>query len=376
MIFQKIKNLLKFYFPNFSRQLIEYRDSNLFSRITKSFLFINLKKNIHGKKIVKKERGFVLDFSIDNFVSYIIRPKKTNNIIIDSQKYNNSDTAIIIQGGLNGVLDFVSESIDLYLKLFSDSKIILSTWKDDLTNNFLSKYQNKIHIIINNKPAKIFHNTDLQIISTYSAIEYAKNNNFKYCLKTRTDCRLHNSNSIKYFKNLLRIFPIDEKYKNLSSRIISCSIDTRKFRVYGLSDILLFGEIENMLKYFYKEPFELSLNKNFGNYPCIIKDTAVINEIFLCARYLKNSDINLEWSLSDWWKICGEIFCVVDPYSIDFFWYKYHWKYEQRFIQNYTSDNKQALTFSDWLNLYIDKDFIFDETNKEVWKIKDGIIAK
>jgi len=376
MIFQKIKNLLKFYFPNFSRKLIEYRDSNLFSRITKSFLFINLKKNIHGKKIVKKERGFVLDFSIDNFVSYIIRPKKTNNIIIDSQKYNNSDTAIIIQGGLNGVLDFVSESIDLYLKLFSDSKIILSTWKDDLTNNFLSKYQNKIHIIINNKPAKIFHNTDLQIISTYSAIEYAKNNNFKYCLKTRTDCRLHNSNSIKYFKNLLRIFPIDEKYKNLSSRIISCSIDTRKFRVYGLSDILLFGEIENMLKYFYKEPFELSLNKNFGNYPCIIKDTAVINEIFLCARYLKNSDINLEWSLSDWWKICGEIFCVVDPYSIDFFWYKYHWKYEQRFIQNYTSDNKQALTFSDWLNLYIDKDFIFDETNKEVWKIKDGIIAK
>ena len=376
MIFQKIKNLLKFYFPNFSRKLIEYRDSNLFSRITKSFLFINLKKNIHGKKIVKKERGFVLDLSIDNFVSYVIRPKKTNNITIDSQKYNNSDTAIIIQGGLNGVLDFVSESIDLYLKLFSDSKIILSTWKDDLTNNFLSKYQNKIHIIINNKPAKIFHNTDLQIISTYSAIEYAKNNNFKYCLKTRTDCRLHNSNSIKYFKNLLRIFPIDEKYKNLSSRIISCSIDTRKFRVYGLSDILLFGEIENMLKYFYKEPFEISLNKNFGNYPCIIKDTAVINEIFLCARYLKNSDINLEWSLSDWWKICGEIFCVVDPYSIDFFWYKYHWKYEQRFIQNYTSDNKQALTFSDWLNLYIDKDFIFDETNKEVWKIKDGIIAK
>ena len=80
--------------------------------------------------------------------------------------------------------------------------------------------------------------------------------------------------------------------------------------------------------------------------------------------------------MSDWWKICGEIFCVADPYSIDFFWYKYHWKYEQRFIQNYTSDNKQALTFSDWLNLHIDKDFIFDETNKEVWKIKDGIIAK
>ena len=304
------------------------------------------------------------------------RPKKTNNIIVDSQKYNNSDTAIIIQGGLNGVLDFVSESIDLYLKLFSDSKIILSIWKGDVTDNFLSKYQNKIHIIVNNKPKQIFYNTDLQIISSHSAIEYAKNNNFKYCLKTRTDCRLYNNNSIKYFKNLLKLFPIDKKYKNINSRIISCANDTRKFRVYGLSDILLFGEVKNMLKYFDKEQFELSLNKNFGNYPCIIKETAVINEIFLCARYLKNSDINLEWTLSDWWKICGEIFCVIDPSSIDLFWYKYHWKYEQRFIQNYTTDDKQALTFSDWLNLYMDKNFIFDESKKEKWKIKDGIIAK
>ena len=51
MFFQKIKNLLKFYFPNFSRKLIEYRDSNLFNRITKSFFYINLKKIFMERKL-------------------------------------------------------------------------------------------------------------------------------------------------------------------------------------------------------------------------------------------------------------------------------------------------------------------------------------
>ena len=59
---------------------------------------------------------------------------------------------------------------------------------------------------------------------------------------------------------------------------------TRKYRVYGLSDILMFGETKNLSKYFLKEEYERSLKiYDFGSYPCIIKDTAVINEIFsLC----------------------------------------------------------------------------------------------
>ena len=177
-------------------------------------------------------------------------------------------------------------------------------------------------------------------------------------------------------KNLLTVFPINKKHEHLQSRIISSSIDTRKYRVYGLSDIFVFGETSNLNKYFSFENYRDSLKENFGDFPCIIKDTAVINEIFLCARYLQNSNIKLDWELKEWWKLCGEIFCVVDASDFDLFWYKYDWKFEQRFIQNYTTDSKQALNFSDWINLYSNKSFQFDENQKEKWKLKDGIIAQ
>ena len=126
-----------------------------------------------------------------------------------------------------------------------------------------------------------------------------------------------------------------------------------------------------------KENFEFSLKKhNFGSHPSIIKDTAVINEIFLCARFLASSNININWSLEDWWDKCRDLFCVVDPATIDLFWFKFHWKFEQRFLTNYTSDFSQSLQFSDWLNLYNDKNFKFDVNKKEKWKVEGGLFVQ
>ena len=116
---------------------------------------------------------------------------------------------------------------------------------------------------------------------------------------------------------------------------------------------MLFGSIENIDKYFENESFEMAIEKyNFGKYPSVINETPVVHEIFLCARFLKNCNIEIDWTLSDWWNKCRDIFCVVDPSTIDLFWFKFHWKFEQRFITNYTSNFTQSLQFSDWLNLY------------------------
>ncbi|MBR77855.1 MAG: hypothetical protein CMD36_08115 [Flavobacteriales bacterium] len=376
MIFSLVKTYLKKNFPKISNKLIQIRDNGYLKKLLNNTILIKFNKNIHGKKIVNDEKGFVLDFSKDNYISYTIRPKKSKNIAKQEKIFDEKDTAIIIQGSLYGIKDFVSETIDLYLKNFKNSKIILSTWKGDVSEKINLKYKDKISIIENEKPKNNIFNTNLQIISTYNALNYAKQLNLKFCLKTRTDCRIYNNNTINHLKNLQKIFPIDENYKNLNERIISCSIDTRKFRVYGLSDILLFSNTDNLLKYFNNEMYEISLKKNFGNYPCLINETAVINEIFLCARFLKSLDLNLDWTLEDWWKKCSEIFCVIDPSSIDFFWFKYHWKYEQRFLKNYTTNNSQALSFADWLNLYLNKDFSFEKKNKETWKIKNGIFVQ
>ena len=66
----------------------------------------------------------------------------------------------------------------------------------------------------------------------------------------------------------------------------------------------------------------------------------------------------------------------MDSNALDFFWYKYEWKYEQRFNINYTTNFEQSIQHSDWLNLYTDNKFFFNENLKEKWKIMDGIIEQ
>lgn len=377
MFYNKLKKALKKQFPFFVKKLIVIRDSSNLMRFIKNFFFINLKKNIHGKKIVSREKGILFDFTISNFVSFTIRPKKASNVIIEKESYLNKDTAIIIQGNLDGLKNFVKETIEIYLKLFQSSTIILSTWDTDIDEKFLNDYKDKIKIIINKKPKNIFHSTDLQTISTQAAVRLAKDLDLKFCLKSRTDCRIYKKNTVTYLKNLLNLFPINSNNENLKSRVISCSVDTRKYRVYGFSDIMLFGSTENIGKYFSDESFEEGIKKhNFGDYPSTINETAVVHEIFLCARFLKDSNITINWTLEDWWNKCRDIFCVVDPSTIDLFWFKFHWKYEQRFLTNYTSDFTQSLQFSDWLNLYSDKNYKFDENKKEKWKIENGLFTQ
>ena len=115
---------------------------------------------------------------------------------------------------------------------------------------------------------------------------------------------------------------------------------------------------------------------NLDTYPSIKSDTAIINEIFLCSRYIYKNNIDLQWTLVDWWQKCRELFIIVDDNSLDFFWYKYEWKYEQRFITNYTSNFEQSLQYSDWLNLYMNNDLRFNENLKEKWKIVDGVFVQ
>ena len=375
---KKIKFIIKSNLPNLVRFLIKVRDNNNIIRILKKTMIFSPLKNVHGKKIIRSEKGLLFDFSFDNFVSYTFRPKRDKDFILNIEKYNNSSTAIIIQGPLYGLEKFVKETLLIYSKLFEDTLIILSTWKDECNKEFLDEFKDlkNIEIILNQKPNSI-HNVDLQILSTCNALMFANQKGINYCLKTRTDCRIYKKNSIFFLKNLLKNYPISQKYNNLKDRIISCSTDTRKYRVYGLSDIFLFSSTENLIKYFSKKEFEKSLNDmGLGNYPSLKNDIAVINEIFLCARFLKNNNIEIDWTLKDWWNKCREIFCIVDANTLDFFWFKYEWQFEQRFNTNYTSEFEQSLQYSDWLNLYQNPNFNFNEKLKEKWKIKSGIFVQ
>ena len=375
MFLKNIKNIFKSNFPLLTNKIISFRDNNKWARFFYNTKNIDINKNIHGKKIVDIEDA---NKEKNIFLSYSYRPKLEKNTFKNITFENNSkNTAIIIQGPLANYENFVIETIKIYLKIFPEALIILSTWEDEIDKYFLKQTQNfdNFHLILNKKPVTKY-NVNLQIISTYKAIDYAIQKNLKFSLKTRTDCRIYNPYSLIYLRSLLDTFKINKSNINYN-RILSCSVDSRIFRVYGLSDICLFSETKDLSKYFINESYEESIKKlNLNIQSPIINETAVINEIFLCSRYILNLDLELKWTLDDWWIKCREIFCVFDRSSIDLFWYKYHWQYEQRFTNNYTSNYNQSLQFCDWLNLFNKQTEIYDQNNKEKWHVSNGTIEQ
>ena len=195
---KNFKSIIKSNFPNLVRVFIKIRDNNYLFRILRRSYFISPSKKIHGKKIVNSEKGILLDLSVDNYVSYTFRPKKHNNLKTNNEVYDNSSTAIIVQGPLYGFEKYVRETLLLYSRIFSNVMIILSTWKDECNIDFQNEFKNykNIKLLLNEKP-KNSDNIDLQILSTFAALKFIDERGIKYCLKTRTDCRIHKK--IHYF---------------------------------------------------------------------------------------------------------------------------------------------------------------------------------
>ena len=144
-------------------------------------------------------------------------------------------------------------------------------------------------------------------------------------MKSRTDCRIYNPKSFIFLSNLLKTFPVKKQFiKNVKYRILASSNYTCKYKLYGITDILLFSTTEQLLKYFSKEYFDTGI-KVLG-----IKDKSFIKnknlttaECYLCASYVNRVGLKLDWSLMHWEKMLRVIFCLFDASSSDFYWDKY-----------------------------------------------------
>jgi len=339
-----------------SKILGKYYDSirNFFKARTNKFNFIkkNLNKKIEHQSIIKKELGFIVDFTKDNYFSYHLRPKSSKNFYLESTCSIDEKLAIIIQGPIQNNFNFLKNTIEIYKKIFKNSLIVISTWERENQILIDSLKDENIFILYNKEPEKSYRNIDHQICSTNVALNFALEKGAKYSLKTRTDVRLYKNNLETFLISLIKSFPVKQN-KLTKSRIIVPSLVTFKFRLYSLSDIVMFGETEDLLKYFNVETYKEGLEKFNLNEQNVIKEgTPIVAEIFLCSRFINALEGKINWNLNNWWQSLKDYFCIVDNSSLDLFWYKYDWEYENRYLRTYSDKFARAIDFQDWLSLY------------------------
>jgi len=329
---------------------------SIIKRFTSKFSFIkkNLNKKIEHQSIVKKETGFIVDCTKENFLTYHLRPKNSQNFYLESTCLINEKIAIIIQGPVQNKFDFLKNTLEIYKKIFKNSIIIISTWENEDQNSINNLKDENTFVLYNKEPKASYNNIDHQIHSTNLALNFAKTKGAKYSLKTRTDVRLYKNNLETFLISLIKTFPAKENGL-IKSRIIVPSLVTLKFRLYSLSDIVMFGETEDLLVYFNIESYKEGLRKfNLTEENCIREGTPVVAEIFLCLRFINTLEGKVNWNLENWWRCLKNYFCIIDNSSLDLFWHKYDWNYEYRYLRTYSDKFARAIDFQDWLSLYND----------------------
>lgn len=317
-----------------------------------SFFKNNLNKKIEHQRIIDKESGFIIDNTKDNYLTYHLRPKKAEDFKLESTCKIDEKIAIIIQGPIQEKFNFLKNTLKIYKKIFKNSIIIISTWKSEDINKIKTLKDENVYILFNDEPEKSQSNIDHQIFSTNTALKFAINHNAKYSIKTRADVRLNKNNLETFLISLIKTFPVKDNHL-IKSRIIVPSLITFKFRIFSLSDIVMFGNTSDLLKYFDSELFEDGLKKFGLSLDNLLKnETPVVAEIFLCSRFIHKLNSKVSWDLENWWESLKNYFCIIDNSALDLFWYKYNWDYEYRFSRTYSDKFARAIDFQDWLSLY------------------------
>ena len=257
--------------------------------------------------------------------------------------------AIVMQGPIVTKDNFTYETLKIYRKRFPKISLILSTW-DEYSKDELSKFKTiNVEIIKNSKPDYSgISNINFQIESTKNGILKAKELDSKYCLKTRTDQRIYRHDFILFLLSLLDVFKIENKF--LRKRLVIFSLNTYKFRLYGVSDMLMFGYIDDMLKYWNVSFDKRALKDVEIGISALEFSKARLCEVYLCTEFLKKINHCIDFTLQDYWNVLADYFCIIDSSSIDLFWFKYDRWNENRRYQNMIRKLDEEFYFSDWIN--------------------------
>ena len=161
------------------------------------------------------------------------------------------DVGIVIQGPLTYENDYTIYTAKLYRQWYPNIPIIISTWKNEATEEFRQNcHDDNIILLENDLPAKSsgMFSLDFQAKSSLEGLKYLTENfDVKFALKCRTDQRFYKRDFLLYFKNLLKLHPpLDDKMKD---RFIVSSY-THLWIAFFVEDFYLFGNLSDVLKFY------------------------------------------------------------------------------------------------------------------------------
>jgi hypothetical protein len=257
--------------------------------------------------------------------------------------------AVIIQGPIIRNDDYTFETARYYRSSLSQ-KVIVSTWADDVHEKERKRYLDiDVDLVLSQKPKNPgVSNVNMQIVSTLAGLRVARQEGCKFALKTRTDLRIYSPEAVKLMRSISRNFPITTNTKQ-ASRIIGLSHNTFKYRVYSLSDLVLFGDTCDLERY-----FDVQLDQS-----SVAKQTRTLGEWsrerYCEAKFFSNFIEGLgepvDFTLRQYHLNLSKRFAIVDAESVDLHWPKYS-LVDNRYQRYGRKNSAEIITYAYWLSLF------------------------
>jgi hypothetical protein len=289
-----------------------------------------------------------------SFVTFRTRPIYRQALDALQEFPQHPDTAIVIQGPIIPNFSFTLETVKLYRDIFPGSFIIVSTWNSESQTALDEIRLLGAHVVVSEPPSeKGLGSHNLQMLSSNAGLVHAESLGVKFAIKTRSDQRIYNPYSINLMKELVEQYPLtDEASLHQKGRVVSISLSSFAYRPFGLSDMLHFGAVSDLIKY-----WNGSLDNRSGPVAPLqslhsTRDSAkqLLGEPYFTTNFLSSTGWNIEWTLENYWAACVERFIVIDASSIDLYWPKYSFK-EERWKNYIHPVSHQEIDFAFWTSL-------------------------
>jgi len=292
-----------------------------------------------------------------SFITYHRRPQRAANVSIPVDRIKSTERlAVVVQGPVVRDHDFTLETLLLYSRTFPGATIIFSTW-NDISPSVCSQIEGMgINVLKNDRPDYSgFLNINMQIVSSMNGVNRARDMGAEYVLKTRSDQRIYAANVGDFLHGVTEAFPLRLEGYIQKKRIVGVSLDSFKHRMYGLSDMLVYGHVDDMVL-FWNTPLDSrritaeqdreagSSLRRFAHHR--------VSEVYLTTNYLQAIGRKLEWNLRDSWACFADHFCVIDKEQLDLLWPKYD-RLEHMWLKYGEGDVAlQEMNFREWLLIY------------------------
>lgn len=172
---------------------------------------------------------------------------------------------VVVQGPINK--QFTQKICSFITNTYPNVKVVLSTWEGEVTDQFDAIKSLNFKIIKKPMPANAGpSNINLQIVSTISGVKFLEQMGCTHILKMRTDTFLSDPQFLNYL--------IWMNSKGSSNALVFSSFNSFLFRLFSVTDQVMFGNVENMLLYW---DIQLESSSKFDEFP----------EKYLFKGYLK-----------------------------------------------------------------------------------------